>query len=126
MYAWTATVPDERRGACGVSSVLGSAATGLVHALRMSPGSQGLIQICRLSWLGPYYVYGAVIARAELDRSSGAVVWHEETRPAGTWLEEMSLAVREAIDCMPLHQTSGEEAPRQRGNSQREIAGGAP
>ncbi|GAA2096376.1 hypothetical protein GCM10009780_43530 [Actinomadura alba] len=81
-------------------------------AMHAIGGTCGVIQSCRLSWLGCYYVYGSVVARAERDQVSGAIVWRDEQHQDGTLVSEMALDVREAIECMPVAQTTaGLESP---------------
>lgn len=75
MFSWYVTTPGSRRGACGVTSELAEAVHGVTEAIHAIGGTRGVIQICRLASLGPHYVYGAVVARAERDEASDAVVW---------------------------------------------------
>lgn len=60
------------------------AVKAVAEAMRALGGTHGVIRTCRLSWLGPYYEYGLVVARAELDGASGAVVWRDELWPDAT------------------------------------------
>lgn len=78
LFSWAVSTPDEQRGACGVASDQGHAVRDVIQALHVLAGTHGVIQICWLSWLGSYYEYGSVVARAEIDEATGAVVWRDE------------------------------------------------
>lgn len=110
LFSWhVTTAPSQERGACGVAVERARAVQGLAEAMRALGGTHGVIQICRLSWLGPYYEYGLVVARAQLDEASGAVVWRDDL-----WPEAPCAVVKEAIEHMAVEQSSGGREPRQR------------
>lgn len=78
VFAWdvvaAAAAPDE--GRCGVSRDRGRAVAALGDALRESqPGACGTVAEVELSMMGVGYVLVGLVARAEVDQTSGAVVW---------------------------------------------------
>jgi hypothetical protein len=84
LFSWhVTTAPGQERGACGVAVERARAVQGVAEAMRALGGTHGVIQICRLSWLGFCYEYGLVVARAELDQVSGTVVWLDLPSDAG-------------------------------------------
>jgi hypothetical protein len=112
LFSWQVATPHPEFGSCGVSSDRDHAVQAVAETMRATNATRGIVQICHLSWWGPYYLYGAVIARAERIEATGAIVWHDETLSAGTSFGEISPAVREAIACMPLQQSSAGREPQ--------------
>jgi hypothetical protein len=77
MFSWSVAMPGQDRGACGVAGKQTHAMREISAVLRDIGGTCGVIQICRVSVLGPEYVYGSVVARCEIDRATGAIVWRD-------------------------------------------------
>ncbi|GAA2120662.1 hypothetical protein [Actinomadura alba] len=112
LFSWQVTTPDPERGVCGITSDRALAVHAMTEAFHATGGTHGVLQICHLSWLGPYYLYGSVIARAERIAATGAIVWHDGPQLRATAPSGMSPAVREALACMPVKQTSSGLWPR--------------
>jgi hypothetical protein len=75
MYWWaTDGRPDRHAG--GVSNDRTSAVAELAAALQAGAGIRGEVKTC---YLGPGvdYVYGDVVARAEVETETGHIVWSE-------------------------------------------------
>ena len=73
MYSWEIATGDADRGVCGVAFPKARAVARVAEGLRMCGGVSGTVRACHLG--DGCYSYGDVLARAELDAVSGAVVW---------------------------------------------------
>jgi hypothetical protein len=74
MYSWA--VKGDPRHHTGVTTAEGAALAEVSRVLHTTAAGAGCVRICRLDPLNNRrYVYGQVVARAELDRSSGSVIW---------------------------------------------------
>lgn len=67
---------EPEHGQCGASLDRDRAVAALGDALRESPpGARGTVAEVELSMMGARYVLVGLVARAEVDKASGAIVW---------------------------------------------------